>query len=517
MLLSPLSLFSLVANRLARCSVFFIPLALGLLACGEQAKTPPAEPEVAMPSVDSESAGDAPAASADTVYAIAVLPFRNASSDPDQIYLADGLSEELLDLLAEVQSLRVVSRNSAFQFRDRNTDVAEVAESLGVAYVLQGSVRKTDADLQIAAQLVRAHDGAQLWAEEFDASLEQIFEIQDDIANAVVAALGIELADGALRAEAVNPDAYLLWLEGRFIYAKWGEENFERAIDAYQSALRIDPEYVEAWASLSVTYLSQTLSGYRELALGLAQARFAIEKALEFDPDRPSVLARLANIQTKFEWDWAGARETVNRALEIAPNDERVLGAAANLANSLGQGEEALRYREQALALDPFNLLSLYNVAEALHRLGRLSDARTAYGKVLELDPEDWGTHTQLAIIMLQQNEPEAAWRELGLEVDPQQQEYGRLLALPALGREDEVAERLKKFIEEHQSWAAYTLASIHAWHDDPDRAFLWLDHAFELHAAPLSQVLLEPTFVGLHEDPRWGDLLERMGLPVTD
>ena len=445
---------------------------------------------------------------------IAVLPFINMSSDEEQEYFSDGLSEELLNLLAKIPELKVASRSSSFQFKGEKIDITEVAQKLKVAHVLEGSVRKAGSHVRITAQLIKADDGYHMWSETYDRSLDNIFAIQDEISAAVVAALKIELLGEAPKSEVVNPEAYALWLRGRYLYTKWGKENFELAIEAFRAALVIEPDYVEAWASLSIAYLTQTQSGYLDYDKGVALARDAIEKARAIDPNRPSVLARLANIQNQFDWNWAAAEATIQKALELDPFESRVLNAAGTIAANLGRGEASLAYYQRILDQDPLDLISLYNKADALHRLGRLEDARLAYGKLLELNPEDWGSHTQVAIIMLQQGQAQEAWLELDLEVDPQQQEYGRILALSALGREAEAQQRLAVFIEQHQSWAAFPIASIYAWQGDIDTAFNWLEQAYQQHSGLLSTILLEPLLAPLHDDPRWGDLLDRMNLP---
>jgi TolB-like protein/Flp pilus assembly protein TadD len=445
---------------------------------------------------------------------IAVLPFVNMSSDVEQEYFSDGLSEELLNLLAKIPELKVASRSSAFQFKGEKIDLTEVAKKLNVAHVLEGSVRKAGNQVRITAQLIKADDGYHMWSETYDRSLDNIFAIQDEISAAVVEALKIELLGEAPKSEVVDPEAYALWLKGRYVYAKWGKENFEIAIEALKAALEIEPEYVEALASLSVAYLTQTQSGYREIDAGIALARNTIDRALAIDPDRPSVLARLASIQNQFDWDWAGAEATIQRALQLDPFDERVLGSAGSISANLGRGEESLAYYQRILDQDPVALVSLYNAADILHRLGRLEEAIAVYRKLLELNPEDWGSHTQVAIILLQQDKPQEAWRELDLEVDPQQQEFGRILALPALDRETEANQRLDQFIEQNQSWASFLIASIYAWHGNNDTAFTWLEKAYEQHSGLLSGILLDPTMSGLHGDPRWSDLLGRMGLP---
>jgi len=445
---------------------------------------------------------------------IAVLPFVNMSSDIEQEYFSDGLAEELLNLLAKVPELKVASRSSAFQFKGEKIDLIEVAHKLNVAHVLEGSVRKSGSQVRITAQLIKAEDGYHMWSQTYDRSLDNIFAIQDEISAAVVSALKIELLNEAPKSEVVNPEAYALWLKGRYVYAKWGKENFELAIEAIKAALVLEPDYVEAWASLSVAYLTQTQSGYRDIDEGIALARDAIDRALAIDPDRPSVLARLASIQNSFDWDWKNAEKTIQKALEKDPSDARVLGAAGSIAGNLGRGEESLAYYQRILDQDPLDLINLYNTADSLHRLGRLEDARAAYGKLLELNPEDWGSHTQVAIILLQQDKPQEAWRELELEVDPQQQEYGRILALPALDRSEEVEQRLAEFIEQNQSWASFLIASIYAWHGNVESAFTWLEQAYQQHSGLISGILMDPTLTALHDGPRWSDLLERMNLP---
>jgi len=445
---------------------------------------------------------------------IAVLPFVNMSSDPEQEYFSDGLSEELLNLLAKIPELKVASRSSAFQFKGEKIDLIDVAQKLKVAYVLEGSVRKSGNQLRITAQLIKAGDGFHLWSETYDRSLDNIFAIQDEISAAVVDALKIELLGDAPRAAVVNPEAYALLLKARYLHAKWGETNFAAAVEAFKQALAIDPEYAEAWAGLSVTYLTQTQSGYLSGGEGLRLARAAVDKALALNPNLATAWARLSLIQSVFEWDWKGAEQSERKALALSPDDPRVLGAAGNLANMLGRLDDALGYYQRILEEDPLDLITLYNVADMLHRHGQLEQSEAAFRRLLELNPEDWGSHTRLAIIMLEQGRAQEAWNELELEVDPQQQEYGRILALSALGRSAEAGQRLQTFIEENQSWAAFLIATIHAWQGDPDAAFAWLDSAYQQRDGWMSGILKEPLFTPLHDDPRWVALVDRMGLP---
>ncbi len=461
-----------------------------------------------------EQATSQPAATQSSDKSIAVLPFVNMSSDVEQEYFSDGLSEELLNLLAKVPQLKVASRSSAFQFKGEKFDLMEVAQKLNVAYVLEGSVRKSGNQLRITAQLIQAKDGFHLWTETYDRSLDNIFAIQDEISAAVVEALKIELLGAAPKAEVLNPEAYALYLKGRYLHAKWGKENFAAAVDAYLQALAIDPDYAEAWASLSVTYLSQTQSGYLEGTEGLKLARNAVDQALTINPKLPAAWARLSLIQSVFEWDWSGAEVSAQKALALAPNNQIVLAAAANLYGMLGQLDKSLAYNQLILEQDPLNLISLYNTADILHRQGRVEDSEAAYLRLLELNPEDWGSHTQLAIIMLQQDRLEEAWAELDFEVDPQQQEYGRILVLFEMEKEPEAKQRLEAFVAENQSTSAFLVATIHARNGHADAAFEWLDLAYQQRDGWISGLLKDPLFASLHNDPRWVALVDRMGLP---
>jgi len=445
---------------------------------------------------------------------IAVLPFINMSDDAGNEYFSDGLSEELLNLLAKIPELKVASRSSSFQFKGEKIDVKEAAQKLNVAHVLEGSVRKSGKQIRITAQLIKADDGYHLWSETYDRSLDNIFAIQDEISAAVVAALKVELLGEVPKAEVVNAEAYTLFLKARYLYSKWGKENFESAIEAFRQALIIEPEYADAWASLSVAYLTQTTSGYRPRDEGLALARDAVDRALSYNPGLAAAWARLSLIQSRFDWDWAGAEESVQKALDLAPDDYRVLSAAGSLSGTLDRLDDALAYYRRILDKEPLELISLYNVAEVLLKQGRLDESEAAFRRLLELNPEDWGTHTQLAIILLKQGKPQEAWRELELEVDPLQQEFGRILALSSLDRKDEAAGMLDAYIEENQSWAAFPIADIFAWQGDVDSAILWLERAIEQRDSSLTNIMTDPLLTTLHDDPRWTGLLEQMGLP---
>ena len=445
---------------------------------------------------------------------IAVLPFVNMSSDEEQEYFSDGLSEELLNLLAKIPDLKVASRSSAFSYKGKDFKIEDVGRELNVAHVLEGSVRKSGNQVRITAQLIKTADGFHLWSETWDRSLDNIFAIQDEISKAVVDQLKIKLLGEAPKAQVVDPEAYALFLKGRYLHMKYGKVNFENAVEAYRQALVIEPDYAEVWAALSSAYASQVVGGYLARDEGATLAREAVNRALELDPNLATAWARLAMIQKMFDWDWEGTKASVNKALELAPNDMVVLGQAASLALNLGQAEKALQLQLKMLANDPLNLIAQYNLGHALLVMGRLDESAAAFHRLLELNPEDWGTHGMLASIWLMQGDAQKAWDELELEIDPDSQEYGRILVLPALGREAEARQRLDAYILKNQSWAPTYIAGIYVSFGDVDKAFDWLERAYQNRDAAMTTLLQDPLLIKLKDDPRWNELLDRVGLP---
>jgi TolB-like protein/Tfp pilus assembly protein PilF len=427
---------------------------------------------------------------------IAVLPFVNLSADLEQEYFSDGISEELLNLLAQIPDLRVISRSSSFTFKGKDVVVSEVAKQLNVAHILEGSVRKAGNRIRITAQLIDARSDTHLWSESYDRELDDIFAVQDD------------------RAQVVDPEAYALVLKARYFFTKWGKENFEKSRVALEQALAIEPEYAEAWSSMSTTYLARVRYGYRDRDQGLALAREANDKALKIDPNLAQAWVNLSLIRSKANFDWAGAEAAINKALELAPRNTFILNNAGNLYNLLGRHEKALALYTRILSDDPLNLFAHFNSANVLDRMGRLEEAAAGYMRHLELNPEDWGTHSRLAIIYLRQEQPERAMEELTLEPDPEMQAFAKILVLPALGRGEEASQRLDAYITEYAERLPRRIATIYGWLGNNDEAFKWLNRAVDQGELQISDSMGHPLLAGLHDDPRWPEFLARMGLP---
>ena len=297
----------------------------------------------------------APAPAVATAKSIAVLPFVNMSGDAGNEYFAEGLSEELINLLVKIPELRVAARTSAFKFKGEKINVQEVAQKLNVAHVLEGSVRKSGNKVRITAQLVKAADGYHLWSETYDRTLDDIFVVQDEIAGAVVKALQVTLLGTALatRSKPQDLEAYNLALQGRYFVIRPSQENLERSIEYFRQSLERDPGYAPAWEGLSRAYTGQADWGFVPVAEGYRRAREAAEKALALDPQLVDAHLTMGWIHSSYDWDWAAADASFRRALELEPGNARALMHFGIQATVFGRWDEAIDALNKAIERDP--------------------------------------------------------------------------------------------------------------------------------------------------------------------
>jgi len=325
---------------------------------------------------------------------IAVLPFVNMSSDPEQEYFSDGITEEILNRLASIRELQVAARTSAFSFKGQNQDVREIAQILGVGSILEGSVRKAGNQVRITAQLIRASDGFHLWSEAYDRKLENIFAIQDDIAGQIAEALQISLGVSGRPADTssklVNPEVYDLYLRARSLHRQRGE-GLLQAIELFEQALAIDPDFAPAWAGLSHSYIVviNYISDEDKLRLGDvgAKSMAAAEKALELDPSLPTALHAMGN-NLFFQYDWGGAEEYYQRALQMDPDSTDVMEDYASLLMFSWQLDAAQRMVERMIALDPYVPIFLYAKAGLAQTMGDFEQRDRAIAAALEINPD---------------------------------------------------------------------------------------------------------------------------------
>jgi TolB-like protein/Flp pilus assembly protein TadD len=447
-----------------------------------------------------------------TENSLAVLPFVNMSSDPEQEYFSDGLSEELLNLLARIPELRVAARTSSFSFKGEKIEIPVVAERLNVSYVLEGSVRKGGNQIRITAQLIRGNDGYHLWSETYDRTLDDIFTVQDEIASAVVESLKVKLLGDRPRVRVVDPDAYALFLQGRYFNDRRDQSNWNKSVEAYRRALEIDPEYAEAWAGLSITLAQQASWGFIDLDEGMIQAREAVHRALALENNLPEAHTSLGWIRMVYDWDWHGADESHQTAIRLAPANATALAAAAVLAFTLGRLDEAVELDERVLILDPLRQAGHANLGLVLLHAGRLEEASERYRHLLELNPSYPGAHMRLGQIALLQDQPEEALDMILRDSDSWWQEYALPLALYSLGRHEEADQALAYFIEEHPD-GPFQAAEIFAWRGEVDEAFEWLERAYIERDSGLHEMMNDPFLANLKDDDRWQPFLDKMEL----
>jgi serine/threonine protein kinase/tetratricopeptide (TPR) repeat protein len=480
-----------------------------------------------------QRSGESGAQSAsDTVASIAVLPFANRSSIADDEYFSDGLADELLNVLSKIEGLRVIARTSSFQFKETRDDVATIGRKLNVAALLEGSVRKSANRVRITVQLVRASDSSQLWSETYDRTLEDIFAVQDDIAQSVVKALRTKLlgerpdteAGGeAEKAEIANaargrgnrPEAQQLYLLAVHVLDRYTREGTAKAIEHLNQALALDPEFAGAWRQLGRAYASQAAQGWGSAAEGYERARKAMERALSLEPDLAEAHVALGWIRMAHDWDFRGAEESYARALGSEPRNATVLRGAGVLALTLGRNEEAIRLYQRAAEQDPLSSATYNNLGIALRAAGRLEEAEAAYRKALQLAPERVGTHSGLALTLLAEGRGEEALAEALLEPDEAWRLWALALIHDARGQGADSDAVLRELTDKYATDTAHQIAEAHAARGDVDAAFEWLERAYAQRDGGLMDVKTSPYLHSLHGDPRWGSFLKKMGLDV--
>ncbi|MGD2120712.1 MAG: tetratricopeptide repeat protein [Gemmatimonadota bacterium] len=440
---------------------------------------------------------------------IAVLPFVNMSGDPAQDFFSEGISEQLLNLLARIPELRVASRTSAFSFRGQGLSLTEIADRLNVAYVLEGSVRKAGEEVRVTARLVEAATDTRVWSETWDRNLEDIFALQDEIASEVASSLEVSLLGVVPLAQAENPEAYALFLQGRHLGRQRNSEGFRRAIELLQEALAIDPDYAPAWAELARVYTTQAGSGDRPAQEAFRLAREAAKRALEIDPEFPPAIAHLGLVALTGDRDLKAAAEYYQQALALAPTDIDIIGDAATLLQSLGRLDEAIELKEYVVERDPISARGHHNLGNCYRWAGRWDEAIASYAEAERLSPGYIAAHTGTGQAFLEKGEPEAALEAIQLEPSRPWRLIGAAMAYWALGQNAESDAALAELIEDWERDGAYNIAYVLAFRGEADRAFEWLDKAVAYNDPGLSEIVVENSFANIHDDPRWLPFLE--------
>ena len=441
---------------------------------------------------------------------IAVLPFVNMSDDTSNEYFSDGLSEELLNLLAKVPELHVTSRSSAFAFKGEKIDIPVVAKKLNVAHILEGSVRKSGDQVRITAQLIEAKADRHLWSETYDRSLDNIFAIQDEIAAVVVAKLKVSLLGDVPVVHEIDPQAYASYLQARHLRRQRSTESLGQAESLLKQVLSIEPEYAAAWDELSVVYLYGASFGLRPFPEAYALARDAIDNALTADPDYAPALASLSFISKSYDNDLVAAAGYLERALQLEPTNIAIIGTAALLYSSLGRFDEATEFNEFTVSRDPVSAAGHSNLGLSYNSAGRWDDAIASFNTALKLSPGYSGTMYKIGIAQLLKGEARTA-----LESMQKEESVWGMIGLPMiyhdLGRDSDSDTALAALIEKYGQGWAYNIAYVQAYRGDLDLAFEWLDTAVKIKDGGLSEILSEKLFLNLYDDPRWLPFLRQI------
>ena len=446
------------------------------------------------------------------INSVAVLPFLNMSSDPEQEYFSDGITEEVLNLLVKIPELKVTSRTSVFSFKGQSIDIPTVAEKLGVAHILEGSVRRAGDRIRITAQLIEARNDVHLWSETYERQLDDIFAIQDEIAREVVKALQIQLLGDAPIATSTNSEAYNLYLRGKH-FATLGADGLESSVKAYQESIALDADFAPAWAGLSFVLRGQGQYGHTDLREAMDASRRAAMRALELDNELAEAWQSLARIQFNYDWDWSSADASTRTALKYGPNNAPVLRLATSVALTLGELERALDLAQHAVDLDPLDYSGLTNLAFAYWALGQPLEEQRVYQRLMDLYPNGSGVEPFLAAALARQGKPEEGLQYLDLDSENMWHRSMSTIVLHRLGRHEEEQQIRQNMIDDYgQTWPT-GVAFAHAWHGDTDKAFVYLDIAFEQNSPYMTLLIYNPWLAPLYDDPRWEVIVDKMGL----
>jgi TolB-like protein/class 3 adenylate cyclase len=447
---------------------------------------------------------------------IAVLPFVDMSAAKDQEYFSDGLSEELLNLLSKISELKVIGRTSSFSFKGKNEDLRSIAQKLGVAHILEGSVRKDGNKIRVTAQLIRATDGSHLWSETYDRDMEGIFKLQDDIAGAVVKQLKLKLLITTANAVSysTNTEVYNLILQGNYFSEKRDKENLAKALDFYLRALAIDSLNARSWAAVAECYNLQSNWGWIDRNEGFQKARKAATKSIELDGTQAEGHWVLGVLKM-YDFDWYGAEAEIQNALNLEPGNADALRAMGFLYRCLGRYDEAIRLYKQAIILDPVQAIIYFNFGQLLYQANHLEEAIVPLKKVLELNPQFPRAHIFLGMVYLLQGKPELALDEMPQEEDEVWRNFALILTYQALGRKKEVDKLLSDYIIKFQKVQAYHIAEIYAFRGEKDKAFEWLEESYKVRETRLTFLKGDPLFKNLKNDPRYVTFMKKMKLPL--
>jgi adenylate cyclase len=445
---------------------------------------------------------------------IAVLPFANLSSDPTNEYFSDGIMEEILTSLAQIEGLKVISRTSAMRYKGSQRSLRQIGEELGVATILEGSVRRAGDRVRISTQLIDARSDEHLWASRYDRDLEDIFAIQTDVAERIAGALRMRLKPAVRERLSSTPTrdlvAYQHYLLAVHFWNRRERKAFLRAVREYESAIDLDPEYAQAWAGLAAVHAFTPEWDPNGAAEKLGRAIEAAEQALKLDPGLGEAYAVLAEIRLR-EWKWEEADESFRQAIELSPNNATSHQWYAHYLASMDRFDEALREIDRALELDPLSLPVKTEAGNIMLYGRRYDDAILRYRDAVDLDPSFLIALFRLADLYRFLDQPQDAallWQRLGV-IDGNDVLRNSAQTATDVGPQLEAAMTMAK----RKGAPPVFLASMCAVAGRIDEAFDYLERGMAVRDWTLVSLAVNPLFDSLRGDPRYTDILARCGL----
>jgi len=449
---------------------------------------------------------------------IAVLPLLNESGDPKDEYFSDGLSEELIAALAQISGLKVIGRSSSFRFKDRTEEPKTIGKKLGVSSLLEGTVRKQGDRVRIVAELINAADGIEVWTRTFDRELKDIFAVQQEIARAVAESLRVTLLGSEEKSAQMatnSVEAHNAYLQGHFYSVRRNAEDYRKAIDYFDQAIQLDPSYALAYAERSEVWtVMGDLTGQRSTAF--SKARSDAEKAVAIAPSLAEAHAALGWVRAFTEWKFAEGLSELQRAKELSPANPTANDLLARVIVYTGRMEEAERQARQAVELDPLSAATQFTLGRVLFYAGKLDEAYAAGRKMAELYPSASSSHRWQVLVAVQRGDGETALREAQLEPDDSIRPFQLALAQYVRGDRKAADAALADLIANSRDGLAYQVAQVYAVRGEVDKAFEWLQIAFDNHDGGMPSLLVDPLLRGLRDDPRYKNLVAKVGLPTT-
>jgi serine/threonine-protein kinase len=465
---------------------------------------------------------DAPSALA-RQKSIAVLPLVNTSGDPSNEYFSDGLSEELIAVLAKIPELKVIGRSSSFFFKGKSGDSAAIGQKLGVANLIEGSVRKQGDRVRIVAELISATDGRSLWSETYDRELKDVFAVQAEIAKSVAEQMKVKLLGETVRPDAAgsseNPAAHNAVLQSDFYFQQQTAESVRQAITFLQEAIRLDPNYALAYAKLAQAWRQYAASFSTEAtddtAKAYGQARRAADMAVSLAPDLVETRMAVGLLAMNPDLDFRAAEKEFRRVLQSAPSDAAAKNALSMALLAQGRLTEAERSCREAISLDPLLTTSRYNIGRVVVGMGRYKEAEELFRKGIEIQPHASRFHSYLVIMDILQNRPAQAMANAQLESEGFWRDYAVNLAQQAQSDRSTADAMLKDFIVRYSNTGPFQIAVLYAARKEPDEMFKWLDTAYATRDSGLTQLAVTPFFLPYVNDSRFVALCQKLNVQV--